>query len=117
MRNHSVQYSCEPDHGWLNLRRQWPWVYEAWADLKMETWTKIKIEVKGRSAKLRKRIGAAQPGRGRAERRGFERRHCAVELPRPRSLLLEFPHREFASSPRGAGDMRRAFVGPIRAPV
>jgi hypothetical protein len=52
MRNHSVQYSCEPDFGWYTLRRQWPWVYEAWADLKTETWTKFKIEVKGRSAKL-----------------------------------------------------------------
>jgi hypothetical protein len=52
MRNHSVQYSYVPDQGWLKLRRQWPWVYETWADLKMETWTRIKIEVKGRSAKL-----------------------------------------------------------------
>jgi hypothetical protein len=52
MRNHSVQYTSEPDNGWAKLRRQWPWVYEAWADLKTETWTKIKIEVKGRSAKL-----------------------------------------------------------------
>lgn len=52
MRNHSVQYTSEPDYGWSKLRRQWPWVYEAWADLKTETWTKIKIEVKGRSAKL-----------------------------------------------------------------
>jgi hypothetical protein len=43
MRNHSVQYSYVPDQGWLKLRRQWPWVYETWADLKMETWTKIKI--------------------------------------------------------------------------
>ena len=52
MRNHSVQYTAEPDYGWAKLRRQWPWVYEAWADLKMETWTKIRIEVKGRSARL-----------------------------------------------------------------
>ena len=52
MRNHSVQYSYEPDQGWQKPRRQWPWVYETWADLKMETWTKIKIEGKGRSAKL-----------------------------------------------------------------
>jgi hypothetical protein len=49
MRNHSVQYTYEPDYGWYKLRRQWPWVYEAWADLKTETWTKIKIEVRGRS--------------------------------------------------------------------
>jgi hypothetical protein len=52
MRNHSVQYTSEPDNGWYKLRRQWPWVYEAWAELKTETWTKVKIEVNGRSAKL-----------------------------------------------------------------
>ena len=44
--------TAEPDYGWLKLRRQWPWVYEAWADLRMETWTKIRIEVRGRSARL-----------------------------------------------------------------
>src|SRR5882672_9867687 len=52
MRNHSVQYTSEPDNGWYKLRRQWPWVYEAWAELKTETWTKVKIEVNGRSARL-----------------------------------------------------------------
>src|SRR5438552_10239700 len=52
MRNHSVQYVSEPDFDWYKLRRQWPWVYEAHADLQMETWTKVRIEVKGRSAKL-----------------------------------------------------------------
>ena len=52
MRNHSVQYTAEPNYGWNKLRRQWPWVYEAWANLKVETWTKIRIEVKGRSARL-----------------------------------------------------------------
>ena len=52
MRNHSVQYTSEPDFGWSRLRREWPWLYEAWAELQTETWTKVKIEVKGRSAKL-----------------------------------------------------------------
>jgi hypothetical protein len=52
MRNHSVQYSYEPDFGWYKLRREWPWVYEAYAELQTETWTKVRIEVKGRSAKL-----------------------------------------------------------------
>ncbi|MCI0389074.1 MAG: hypothetical protein MOB07_09975 [Acidobacteria bacterium] len=51
-RNHSVQYVSEPGFGWYKLRREWPWVYEAYADLKLETWTKVRIEVKGRSAKL-----------------------------------------------------------------
>jgi len=52
MRNHSVQYTSEPDFGWEKLRRQWPWVYEGYADLKPETWTRVRIEVQGRSAKL-----------------------------------------------------------------
>jgi len=52
MRNHSVQYTSEPNFDWYKLRRQWPWVYEAHADLQLETWTKVRIEVKGRSAKL-----------------------------------------------------------------
>jgi hypothetical protein len=52
MRNHSVQYTSEPDFSWYKLRREWPWVYEGHAELQTETWTKVKIEVKGRSAKL-----------------------------------------------------------------
>jgi len=52
MRNHAVQYSSEPDFGWYKLRRSWPSVYESHADLAMETWTKLRIEVAGRSAKL-----------------------------------------------------------------
>ena len=52
MRNHSVQYVSEPDYDWYKLRREWPWVYEGHAELQTETWTKVKIEVKGRSARL-----------------------------------------------------------------
>jgi hypothetical protein len=52
MRNHSVQYTSEPDFDWYKLRRGWPWVYEAYADLQTETWTKVRIEVTGRGAKL-----------------------------------------------------------------
>jgi hypothetical protein len=52
MRNHSVQYASEPDFGWYRLRREWPSVYESHADLAMETWTKVRIEVAGRAAKL-----------------------------------------------------------------
>jgi hypothetical protein len=52
MRNHAVQYVAEPDFGWYRLRREWPWVYESHADLKPETWTKVRIEVAGRRAKL-----------------------------------------------------------------
>jgi hypothetical protein len=52
MRNHSVQYVSIPDFDWYKLRREWPWIYESYADLRPETWTKVKIEVHGRSAKL-----------------------------------------------------------------
>lgn len=52
MRNHSVQYTSEPDFDWYKLRREWPWVYEAHADQQLETWTKVRIEVIGRAAKL-----------------------------------------------------------------
>jgi hypothetical protein len=52
MRNHSVQYSAEPNFGWYQLRRDWPMVYESYAKLEPETWTRVKIEVKGRSARL-----------------------------------------------------------------
>ncbi|HEY4739682.1 MAG TPA: hypothetical protein VIH76_03715 [Candidatus Acidoferrales bacterium] len=52
MRNHAVQYTSEPDFDWYKLRREWPSVYESHADLAMETWTKVRIEVAGRAAKL-----------------------------------------------------------------
>ncbi|MBN9657849.1 MAG: hypothetical protein J0H49_06705 [Acidobacteria bacterium] len=52
MRNHSVQYSAGPDFGWYRLRRMWPWVYEAHADLALEKWIHVKLEVSGRRAKL-----------------------------------------------------------------
>jgi len=51
-RNHAVQYVSAPDFGWYRLRREWPWVYESHAELAMETWTKVRIEVAGRAAKL-----------------------------------------------------------------
>jgi hypothetical protein len=52
MRNHSVQYVAEPGFGWEKLRRQWPSIYEAYAELQLDEWTKVKIEVHGRQAKL-----------------------------------------------------------------
>jgi hypothetical protein len=52
MRNHSVQYVAKPGFDWYPLRRQWPWVYESWADIKPDAWMHVKIEVKGRSASL-----------------------------------------------------------------
>jgi hypothetical protein len=52
MRNHSVQYTAEPGFGWEKLRRQWPFIYESYADLKPDEWTPVKIEVQGRLARL-----------------------------------------------------------------
>jgi hypothetical protein len=52
MRNHSVQYVAAPGFDWYKLRREWPWVYESYADLQPEAWIKMKIEVQGRTAKL-----------------------------------------------------------------
>ena len=60
MRNHSVQYAAEPDFDWYPLRRQWPGVYESYADIAPETWIKVRIEVAGRTAKLFLN-GAASP--------------------------------------------------------
>jgi hypothetical protein len=51
-RNHTVQYASEPAHGWYRLRREWPSIYESHAEIAMETWTKVRIEVTGRAAKL-----------------------------------------------------------------
>src|SRR5215472_13856646 len=60
MRNHVVQYTSEPDFGWYKLRREWPSVYESHEELQTETWTKVKIDVIGRSARLYIN-GAEQP--------------------------------------------------------
>ena len=52
MRNHAVQYSAEPGFGWYKLRREWPFVYESYAEIEPEKWTHLKIEVAGRVARL-----------------------------------------------------------------
>jgi hypothetical protein len=51
-RNHSVQYMSAPDFDFGKLRISWPAVYETYADLEPEAWTRMKIEVAGREAKL-----------------------------------------------------------------
>jgi hypothetical protein len=60
MRNHAVQYCASPKYGWYELRRAWPWVYEAHADLQLDAWTHMRIDVAGRTSKLFLN-GAAQP--------------------------------------------------------
>jgi hypothetical protein len=51
-RNRVVQYCAAPGYDWYALRRAWPWVYESHADLRLDAWTHIKIDVSGRTAKL-----------------------------------------------------------------
>lgn len=52
MRNHALQYCAEPGYGWYKLRREWPFVYESYADIQPETWIHMKIEVAGRVARV-----------------------------------------------------------------
>ena len=51
-RNHAVQYISHPEWTWSRLRRETPSRYEAYVDLVPDTWTKIRIEVRGAQARL-----------------------------------------------------------------
>jgi hypothetical protein len=51
-RNHSTQYTSEPEWGWERLRQESPGVYESYVDLEAGAWTRYKIVVKGRRAEL-----------------------------------------------------------------
>jgi hypothetical protein len=51
-RNHAVQYISHPDWPWFRLRKETPEKYEAYVDLLPATWTKVRIEVSGASARL-----------------------------------------------------------------
>jgi hypothetical protein len=51
-RNAVTQYCAAPGYDWFALRHAWPAVYESHADLRLDAWTHIKIEVAGRTAKL-----------------------------------------------------------------
>jgi hypothetical protein len=59
-RNHSTQYSSDPDYDFARLRKEAPEKYESYVDLQPGVWTKYKIEVEGRSARLYVN-GAEQP--------------------------------------------------------
>jgi len=47
-----VQYISHPEWTWSRLRRETPSRYEAYVDLVPDTWTKIRIEVRGAQARL-----------------------------------------------------------------
>src|SRR5689334_14869247 len=51
-RNHSTQYSSNPDFDFARSRKEAPEKYESYVDLQPGVWTKYKIEVEGRGARL-----------------------------------------------------------------
>jgi hypothetical protein len=59
-RNHSTQYISFPDFPWQRLRKEFPEKYESYVDLAPGEWTKVRIEVRGTTARLYVH-GAAQP--------------------------------------------------------
>jgi hypothetical protein len=59
-RNHSTQYSSYPDFDFARSRQEAPEKYESYVDLEPGVWTKFKISVEGRKARLYVH-GAEQP--------------------------------------------------------
>jgi hypothetical protein len=59
-RNHSTQYVSHPEYPWYRLREENPGLYESYTDIVPGEWTKMKIEVDGKTAKLYLH-GADQP--------------------------------------------------------
>ena len=51
-RNHSTQYSAHPDFDFARSRKEAPEKYESYVDLQPGVWTRYKIEVEGRTARL-----------------------------------------------------------------
>lgn len=51
-RNRSVQYFSFPDYKFDRLRKEAPGEYESYADMALNEWIKLKIEVKANGAKL-----------------------------------------------------------------
>jgi len=59
-RNHATQYAAQPGFDFDRLRRDSPERYESYVDLESGVWTRLRIEVAGRTAKLYVH-GAPQP--------------------------------------------------------
>ncbi|PZU05416.1 MAG: hypothetical protein DI622_19085, partial [Chryseobacterium sp.] len=51
-RNHSIQYFSFPDYKYERLRKESPEKYESYADMGLNEWIKMKIEIQGTQAKL-----------------------------------------------------------------
>lgn len=59
-RNHAAQYISHPDWTWDRMRRETPSRFEAYVDLVPDEWTRIRMEVRGDTARLFVH-GQAQP--------------------------------------------------------
>jgi hypothetical protein len=59
-RNHSTQYASHPDYPWFRLRKENPGEYESYVDLQPGEWTKLRVVVHAREAKVYV-DGASQP--------------------------------------------------------
>ena len=51
-RNHSIQYYSYPDYKFDRFRKESPERYESYADMELNRWITLRIEVKGEQAKL-----------------------------------------------------------------
>ncbi|GAA4443420.1 hypothetical protein GCM10023188_44160 [Pontibacter saemangeumensis] len=51
-RNHSIQYYAYPDYKFDRLRKEAPERYESYADMGLNEWVTMRIEVRGQQAKL-----------------------------------------------------------------
>jgi hypothetical protein len=51
-RNHSIQYYAYPDYKFDRLRKEAPERYESYADMELNHWITMRIEVKDSVAKL-----------------------------------------------------------------
>lgn len=51
-RNHAIQYFAFPDFKFPKLRKDTPEMYESYADMGLNEWIKMKIEVKGKQVRL-----------------------------------------------------------------
>ena len=51
-RNHSIQYYSFPDYKFDRLRKEAEGVYESYADMGLDEWITMRIQVKGKQAKL-----------------------------------------------------------------
>jgi hypothetical protein len=51
-RNHSIQYFSFPDYKYERLRKENPEKYESYADMGLNEWIRMKIEIEGSQARL-----------------------------------------------------------------